>query len=124
ARERFDAAMKAIRASENLAYGPTLRREPHLDGLRRELLQTALGFYKEVQESLEADASREARTQLAAAYGRVASISKEFGLYDEALTTYRRALGLAEQIAAAPPADPQSKATPAPRLEWTWGGPA
>src|SRR5262249_39994661 len=87
---RVRAARKAIRASEALADGATLRREAHLDGLRRELLRAALGFYRELQESLEADASLEDRSQLLAAYGRVASISKEFGLYDEALATYRR----------------------------------
>jgi tetratricopeptide (TPR) repeat protein/tRNA A-37 threonylcarbamoyl transferase component Bud32 len=121
AQEQFDAAMKAIRASENLAYGATLRREAHLDGLRRELLQTALGFYRELQESLESDASLEARSQLYAAYSRVASISKEFGLYDEALTTYRRALALAEQMAAVAPADTKFRAARAQCLEWIGG---
>jgi serine/threonine-protein kinase len=119
--ERFDAAMKAIRASENLAYGATLRREAHLDGLRRELLQTALGIYRELQESLEADASLEARSQLHAAYSRVANISKEFGLYDEALAAHRRALALVEQMASAAPADPEIRAKRAQRLEWIGG---
>jgi serine/threonine-protein kinase len=121
ARERFDAAMRAIRASETLAYGATLRREAHLRGLRRELLQTALGFYRELQESLEADASLETRSQLFAAYSRVASISTEFGLYDEALATYRRALAMAEQMSAAAPDDPNLRATRAQCLEWIGG---
>src|SRR5262249_5696698 len=75
-----------------------------------------------LQESLEADASLEARFQLFAAYSRVASISKEFGLYDEALATYRRALALAEQIASTAPADPALPATRAQCLAWIGGG--
>jgi tetratricopeptide (TPR) repeat protein len=118
AQERFDAAMKAVRGSEALAYGATLRREAHLGGLRRELLKTAQEFYRELQESLEADASIEARSQLYAAYSRVANISKEFGLYDEALTNYRRALALAEQMATAAPKDLEIRATRAQCLEW------
>jgi serine/threonine-protein kinase len=121
ARERFDAAMRAIRAFDTLAYGTTLRREPHLRGLRREMLQTALGFYRELQESLEADASLETRSQLFAAYSRVANISKEFDLYDEALATYRRALALAEQMATSAPDDPEIRAIRSQCLEWIGG---
>src|SRR5205814_4667097 len=45
AQERFDAAMKALRRFEELTKDAALLREPHLEGLRAELLQTALGFY-------------------------------------------------------------------------------
>jgi serine/threonine-protein kinase len=120
-REQFDAAMKAIRASETIAYSATLRREPHLGGLRRELLQTALDFYRQLQESLEADASLETRSQLYSAYSRVANISKEFGLHDEALTTFRRAQALAEQMASAAPADRELRAKRSQCLEWIGG---
>jgi serine/threonine-protein kinase len=118
ARERFDAAMKAIRASEALADDATLRREVHLGGLRRDLLQTALNFYKELQGSLEADASLEARSQLYAAYSRVAHISAELGLLEEALTTHRRALAIAEQMASAAPSDLEIRANRAQSLNW------
>jgi tetratricopeptide (TPR) repeat protein len=59
---------------------------------------------------LEDDASSEARFQLANAYSRVASISWELGLQDEALATHRRALALVERMAAAAPGDPGVRA--------------
>src|SRR5262249_33471949 len=77
AQERFDAAMKALRGFERFTKDAALLREPHLEGLRAQLLQTALGFYRELQESLEEDASPEARIRLADAYDRVAYNSWE-----------------------------------------------
>src|SRR5262249_34131738 len=61
AQERFDAAMKALKRFEVITKHADLLREPHFEGLRAELLQTALGFYRELQASLEEDASPEAR---------------------------------------------------------------
>jgi eukaryotic-like serine/threonine-protein kinase len=103
--ERFDAAMKALGNFEIITSDAALLREPHLEPLRAKLLRTALGFYKELQGSLEEDASPDARFQLADAYARIASISWELGLQEEALATHRRALALVEQMAAAAPGD-------------------
>ena len=97
--------MKAMADFESITKDASLLREPKLEALRGKLLQTSLGFYKELQASLEKDASSEARLQLSDAYNRVASLSWELGLYDEALTTHRRALALVEQMASAAPAD-------------------
>ena len=110
AQERFDSAMKALGDFETITSDAALRREPHLDPLRAKLLRTALGFYKELQGSLEEDASVEARFQLADAYNRIASISWELGLQEEALATHRRALAVVEQMAAAAPGDPDVRA--------------
>jgi serine/threonine-protein kinase len=115
AQERFVAAMKALQGFETLTKDAGLLREPHLQGLRAQLLQTALEFYRELQTSLEEDASPEARTKLADAYDRVADNSWELGLQDEALATHRRALALVEQMAATAPADPNVRASLARR---------
>jgi tetratricopeptide (TPR) repeat protein/tRNA A-37 threonylcarbamoyl transferase component Bud32 len=105
AQERFNAAMKALRKFEEITKDATLLREPRLEGLRARLLQTALGFYPELQASLEDDASPEARSQLSDAYARVGVVTWELGLTEEALAAYRRSLALVEQMAAAAPAD-------------------
>ena len=70
AQERFDAAMKAFGEFEAITKDAALLREPRLEGLRARLLRTALGFYRELQASLEEDASPEARSQLSEAYAR------------------------------------------------------
>src|SRR5436190_19679680 len=98
--------MKALRNFETITNDAALLREPHLDVLREKLLRTALGFYGELQASLAEDASSEVRFDLSDAYSRIASISWELGLQDEALATHRRALALVEQMAAAAPDDP------------------
>ena len=84
---------------EEITKDAALRREPHLEGLRAEMLQTALGFYSELQASLEEDASPGARSQLAEAYARVADFTWELGRQDEALAAHRRVLALVEQVA-------------------------
>ncbi len=110
AQERFDAATKALRRFEAITNDAALLRDPHLDVLRGKLLRTALGFYQELQASLAEDASSEARFELSDAYSRIASISWELGLQDEALATHRLALALVEQMAAAAPDDRRIRA--------------
>jgi len=130
AQERFDSAIQALRNFETITNDAALLREPHLEVLRGKLLRAALGFYKELQASLEEDASSEARFQLADAYTRVASISWELGLQEEALATHRRALAVVEQMAAAAPNDPGVRAALATCYAqigftlWTRGRPA
>src|SRR4029077_790285 len=72
AQTRFDAAMKALKEFDSVTNNPTVLREPQLEPLRGKLLRTALGFYKELQASLEDDASSQARLQLSDAYMRIA----------------------------------------------------
>jgi tetratricopeptide (TPR) repeat protein/tRNA A-37 threonylcarbamoyl transferase component Bud32 len=110
AQKRFDEAMKAVRHFGEMTNDAALMRDPNLEGLRANLLRTALGFYREIQASLEEDASPEARSQLSEAYDRVAYISWELGLQDEALATYRRALSLVEQLADDAPSAPENRA--------------
>jgi serine/threonine-protein kinase len=105
AQERFDLALKALRGIQETTSDPRLMSDVRLEGLRGKLLAAALGFYRELQASLEDDASPEARSQLSEAYNRVASISWELGMRDEALAAHRRALLLMEQLAAAAPSD-------------------
>jgi tetratricopeptide (TPR) repeat protein/tRNA A-37 threonylcarbamoyl transferase component Bud32 len=107
--ERFVAAMTALRKIEDITKNEALLREPQLEGLRAELLQTALGFYAEFQASLEEDGSPEARSHLVEAYARAAQLTWELGRQDEALAAHRRALAMVERMAAATPDDPERR---------------
>jgi tetratricopeptide (TPR) repeat protein/tRNA A-37 threonylcarbamoyl transferase component Bud32 len=109
AQERFVAAMTALRKFEDITKNAALLREPHLEGLRAELLQTALGFYSEFQASLEEDGSPEARSDLVEAYARAAQLTWELGRQDEALAAHRRALEMVARMAAATPDDPERR---------------
>jgi tetratricopeptide (TPR) repeat protein/tRNA A-37 threonylcarbamoyl transferase component Bud32 len=100
AQERFDAAMQALRKFEETTKDAALLREPRFQRLRASLLETALGFYRELQASLEEDASPGARAQLADAYARVGRVNWELGLLEEALAAHRRSLALFEQMAS------------------------
>src|SRR5262249_44604197 len=110
AQQRFDAAIHALRNVESVTKDADLPREPRLEGLRGKLLRSALGFYKELQASLEEDAGTDARFQLSDAYDRIASISWELGLHDEALTTHRQSLAPVEQMAALAPDNAEVRA--------------
>jgi tetratricopeptide (TPR) repeat protein len=105
AQTRFDAAMKALKEFDSVTNNPAVLREPQLEPLRGKLLRTELGFYKELQASLEEDASSQARLQLSDAYMRIADLSWELGLQEEALATHHRALSLVEEMATAAPND-------------------
>jgi eukaryotic-like serine/threonine-protein kinase len=105
--ERFVAAMTALKKFEDITKNEALLREPHLDELRAELLQTALGFYSEFQASLEEDGSPQARSDLVDAYARAAQLTWELGRQDEALAAHRQALAMVERMAAATPDDPE-----------------
>jgi serine/threonine-protein kinase len=109
AQGRFDLAMTVLENLETITKDSALLREPRLEGLRSRLLQTALDFYQKLQSSLEEDASPGARLQLFEAYLSVAHLTWELGRQGEALATYRRALALVEQIAAAAPADAEAR---------------
>jgi tetratricopeptide (TPR) repeat protein/tRNA A-37 threonylcarbamoyl transferase component Bud32 len=106
AQKRLATAIQALRNVETATSDTVLLQEPRLEALRGKLLRSALSFYKELQSSLAEDASSEARLQLIDAYTRVASISWELGLQEEALATHRHALTLVEQMAANAPDDP------------------
>jgi serine/threonine protein kinase len=109
AQERFEAAMTALRKFEDISKNEVLLREPNLEGLRAELLQTALGFYSDFQTSLEEDGSPEARKELVEAYARAAQLTWELGRQGEALAANRRALAMVERMVAATPLDPESR---------------
>jgi tetratricopeptide (TPR) repeat protein/tRNA A-37 threonylcarbamoyl transferase component Bud32 len=119
AQQRFQLGMKAVDGYSALAREDELRTDPRLEGLRKRLLGTALGFYTELQKSLEADPTAQARYQLSDAYGQVASLHEEMGARREALAAHQRSLALRETLAAAEPANQRLQASLARSHVWT-----
>jgi serine/threonine-protein kinase len=111
AQDRFDAAIRALRKFEETTKDAALLRESRLLGLRATLLQTALGFYRELQSSLEDESSPEARSQLADAYTRVGRVTWELGLREDALAAFHQSLSLVQRRAADAPNDPDVQAS-------------
>jgi serine/threonine-protein kinase len=105
AQARFQLGLEAVNGFTAAVGRDELANDPRLAGLRKEMLGTALKFYTGLQESLESEPTREARDQLSAAYARVASVHEVMGERPEALTAYRRALAIREDLVAAAPAD-------------------
>jgi tetratricopeptide (TPR) repeat protein len=110
AQVRFQLGMKAVDGYSALAGEDELRKDPRLEGLRKRLLGSALTFYTELQESLEADPTPQALHDLSKAYVRVGQIHDELGSTHEALAAFRRALAIREALAAAQPANFQLRA--------------
>jgi serine/threonine-protein kinase len=110
AQQRFQLGMEAVDGYSALALEDELRTDPRLEGLRKKLLGSALKFYTELQESLEADPTPQALHDLSEAYSRVGDIHEELGSMHEALAAFRRTLAIREALAGAQPANLQLRA--------------
>ncbi len=104
ARQNFDLARKAVddyltRVGQN----PVLK-EQGLHDLRRELLESALGYYRNFLR-LRGD-DQALRSEVAAAHERVGVIQIELGQAREALASYDHALTLIEPLVRDRPGDP------------------
>ena len=104
ARQNFDLARKAvndylIRVGQN-----ALLKEQGLHELRQELLEAALGYYRDFLRQRGADPSL--RADAAAAHERVGDILIELGRPGDALAAYDQALALIEPLVRERPGDP------------------
>jgi serine/threonine-protein kinase len=102
AEARFRLGMKAVDGYSALALEDELQKGPRLEGLRKRLLGSALKFYTELQESLEADPTPQALHDLSEAYFRVGDIHMELGSLHEALAAFRRVLAIRKALAVNP----------------------
>jgi serine/threonine-protein kinase len=110
AQEQFALALDAVENATRGASDNTLL-DPALGAFHRKNLELALGFYKRLRASLEGhtvDAPK-ARTELAMAYHRMASISGRLGAHDEARNAFRRAVELREGLVRDEPRDVQHR---------------
>jgi serine/threonine-protein kinase len=105
AQARFRLGMAAVDGYSALALEDELQKDRRLEGLSKRMLRSALKFYSELQESLEADPTPQALHDLSDAYYRVGDIQEGLGSRHEALAAYRRNLAIKEALAAAQPAN-------------------
>jgi serine/threonine-protein kinase len=77
---------------------------PGLQPLRKELLESALKYYKDFLRERADDAASQSGS--AAAYARAAALTQLIGSHEEALGLYRQALALYEQLVRDHPEEP------------------
>ena len=94
AEARFALARDAIEAYYTGASEDVLLKEPQLDDLRKKLLGSALGFYRKLQEVLEAEPGQGAAAEPAKAYRRVGDLNRQIGSQPAAREAYERALAI------------------------------
>jgi serine/threonine-protein kinase len=105
AEENFRLARQAVdeyftQVSENTLLNSGV---PGMQPVRKDLLRTALRFYREFQARHSEDVSL--RAELARAWYRIGEINGEIGTTEEALAAYEEAQTLGETLVGAHPAD-------------------
>jgi serine/threonine-protein kinase len=104
ARQNFELARKAVDDYLTRVGQNPLLKEQGLHDLRQELLELALGYYRDFLRQRGDDPNLRADT--AAAHGRVGDIMSELGHFGDALASYDQALALIEPVVRDRPGDP------------------
>ncbi len=118
AQTNFKLANTAVRDYlMSVSQNTLLKQQDSVDirALRKELLETALKYYKDFVKQRGDDA--QLRQELAEAHFRVGEIAREIGTTDELIVSFDAARAIWEQVAASAPDDP------APGVMWpiaTW----
>jgi serine/threonine-protein kinase len=105
ARQNFDLARRAVDDYLTRVGQHPLLKEQGLHDLRQELLEAALGYYRNFLAQRGDDPSL--RVETAAAHERVGDILLELGRFGDALSGYDQALALVEPLVRDRPGDPQ-----------------
>jgi hypothetical protein len=120
AQSRYGLARKTVEAYYTGASEDVLLKKPELEALRNRLLQTALVFFREMQETLQDNPASSAadRQELAEAYHRAASITEQIGSKDDALSAFEQARAIFAALLRNRPADLDLKKQLAARIRW------
>ncbi|WP_165235611.1 serine/threonine-protein kinase [Aquisphaera insulae] len=102
AQDRLDIAMAYVKEVEDLVLDPAFQ-DARLETRRVGLLGTLRNIYLNIDRSLEKDDSADIRLKLATGYQRIARISFELGLRNEALAAAEHAVTIADQSVTASP---------------------
>src|SRR5262249_24475594 len=108
AQENLKDALAAVDQLLTRVADERLLYVPHMEPVRRELLQDALKFNLKLLEKKSDDPV--IRRQAALAYQRVGRIQNYLGQDAEAEKAYRTAIGMLEELARASPLDPALRA--------------
>ena len=107
AQTNFKLANTAVRDYlMSVSQNTLLKQQDSVDirALRKELLETALKYYKDFVKQRGDDA--QLRQELAEAHFRVGEIAREIGTTDELIVSFDAARAIWEQVAASAPDDP------------------
>jgi serine/threonine-protein kinase len=100
-RARFALATDAIKGYATLASDDPRLRELKMGPIRRDLLTSSQGYYRKLQELLEADRDPGERAELAEAWFQLAEVSYEIDSTAEALRAYQEALAIRRKLIGA-----------------------
>jgi serine/threonine-protein kinase len=104
ARQNFDLARAAVDDYLTRVGQNPLLKEQGLHGLRQELLEAALGYYRDFLRQRGDDPS--VRSEAAAAHERVGNILIDLGRAGDAVAAYDQAVALFDPLVRSHPADP------------------
>ncbi|MFO0949809.1 MAG: protein kinase [Isosphaeraceae bacterium] len=105
AEENFRQARQAVDDALTKVSESSLLQVEGMQPLRRELLETALAYYKDFLRKRADDPTM--RADLGAAYTRVARITDQIGTREETLTAWREAQAIAESLHRERPEAPE-----------------
>lgn len=106
AQRRFGLATEAVEQYYTGASEDVLLKQPQMDALRKQLLGTALTFYKRLQETIEgAPEDLHAQAELAMVYRRVGQIAVEVGSRQQGLDAFEHASMILDKLIQARPSD-------------------
>jgi eukaryotic-like serine/threonine-protein kinase len=103
ARDRLEKGVEAVERMVSRVTGEKWANRPELDGERREMLEEAVGFFKELGSEASADPT--VRRLAARAYLQSGNVQIALGEYAKAATSARRALGIYQGLNQQFPSD-------------------
>jgi eukaryotic-like serine/threonine-protein kinase len=104
-RQNFQLALDAVKNFHSGAGETVLRKEPRLQGLRIQLLETSRAFYEKIRGNLEAAKENDAESlsALAESYSQLGSIEDEVGVKLRALEHYQRSETIWQRLISSHP---------------------
>ena len=103
AQERFGLALRAVQDTIEGPGDTSILRLTDAHGSRQGVLLRIIDLYKKLQASLEGDPTSEARTQLAASYIRLGSLTAEVGSADIARAALDKSIEIRHELSAREP---------------------
>jgi tetratricopeptide (TPR) repeat protein len=111
AERRVGLALGAVENFRSTVDGNLdVKNRPENESLRKTLLQAPLAFYRKLRDDLREskETTPEARSQLADAYFKLATLNRDVGSLADALTAYDEAVSLLEPLTREMPAGQQA----------------
>ena len=107
AEERFQLALKSIRAYHSTVSKDTMLRKPELSEVRKNLLEYGREFYAQLAKQSEGSMDGEDRWQLALAVQDLADITADTGALDETIAINQQVVDLLVEVHKEFPDDPK-----------------